>query len=107
MSSMFRMIFLIGLVYAPLCILSVSADAASGRGDMQVGVIDPTMMSEGEARRLCAQESYLVKCDIVFENKKRNKHKNKKHIFSKNYYKDKFFDEYGNITYQVFNANYE
>ena len=98
---MFRIAFLSGLIciYAPYV-----ANAASGKGDMQVGIIDPTALSIGEARRLCAQEPYLMKCDIVFEKKKLDK---KESIFPSNYSNDNLFDQTEEFTYEILNANYE
>ena len=92
---MIRMRILMGIFAVPLCILASQANAASGKGSMQAGIIDPTEMSEGEARRLCAQERQLVKCDIVFEKKKI---KEDESLFTTSYSNDNFFAEESDST---------
>lgn len=100
---MFRRVFLAGLVFAPLCVSSLPAYAASGTGDMKVGILDPVDLSLDEAKKLCEEQPLMIKCDTVREQVEEEQ----SDFVPVNYSNDNFFLDSEEVLYRVFNANYE
>lgn len=103
-SVMFRISILTGIFTVPMCLCSLPAAANSGTGEMVVGVIDPTDLSYDEARRLCEQEPDMIKCDIVEEIAAQEREDDFVPIAHAN---DNYLEDNVEVTYSIFNANYE
>ena len=99
---MFRYFLLLSMLVGSVSASIPIAFAASSDNPIQVAVLDPTALTLKEAKRLCREESALLKCDIVREElrQKRRGHKVLKKATMKRHKEHK-------LRYNVFNANFE